>query len=239
LVECNLCGWSGEQFDPRFREGGRRVVCPSCLSLDRNRHLWCLLQEFSPLDAGTSLLDIAPSPALTARIEPRCRYVSIDVQAATPAVIPMNVTRIEFPSDYFSVVLCSDVLEHVRDDDAALHEIHRVLRPSGVLFLRVPYSDELPATDEWSVPDEHGHWRNYSPTDIADRLGALGFHTRRANLRRELPRLRLDRLDTFVARKAAGPQTHDWDYALLDWAAGRRAADTREPRSFNRKPIST
>ena len=177
MVECNLCGWSGEQFDPRFREGGRRVVCPSCLSLDRNRHLWCLLQEFSPLDASAALLDIAPSPALTARIEPRCRYVSIDVQAATPAVIPMNVTRIEFPSDYFSVVLCSDVLEHVRDDDAALREIHRVLRPGGVLFLRVPYSDELPATDEWSVPDEHGHWRNYSPTDIADRLGALGFHT--------------------------------------------------------------
>jgi SAM-dependent methyltransferase len=239
VVECNLCGWTGERFDPRFREGGRRVVCPSCLSLDRNRHLWCLLQEFAPLEEGTPVLDIAPSPALTAVIEPRCRYVSIDVEPKTPAIIPMNITRLEFPSDYFAVVLCFDVVEHVRDDDAALREMHRVLRPAGVLFLRVPYGEDLGKTDEWSEPDVHGHWRNYSPIDVVGRLGALGFHTTRANLRRERVELRLDRLDTFVARKPEGPRSRDWDYTLLDWAAARRAADTRSPRSFNRKPLST
>jgi hypothetical protein len=103
----------------------------------------------------------------------------------------------------------------------------------------VPYRDDLEETDEWSEPDEHGHWRDYSPLDLVRRLGALGFDTTRINLRREHQELRLDRLDTFVARKPAGPLPCNWDYALLDWAAARRATDARSPRSFNRKPLST
>ena len=42
------------------------------------------------------------------------------------------------PDDTFDVVLCEDVLEHVRDPERVLLECWRVLRPGGLLVARFP-----------------------------------------------------------------------------------------------------
>lgn len=44
-----------------------------------------------------------------------------------------------FPAESFDAVLANQVLEHVRDLVALVHEVHRVLRPGGVLVAHVPY----------------------------------------------------------------------------------------------------
>jgi SAM-dependent methyltransferase len=240
MVVCNLCGWTGEEFRPRFGTEGRPVVCPECGSLDRNRHLWCLLGRVDALRDRPALLDIGPSPALTRRVEPVSRYVSIDLQAFAPAVVPMDLRKLEFPDDYFHVVLCADVLEHIRDDTRALREIFRVLRPDGCLFLRVPHKKNLRArTDEWPEPDQHGHWRRYGARDIADRLTEIGFGVTRMNLRDELPENEFDRAQTFVARKPSGGEAPAWEYSLLEWMARRRLTDPADAKEFVHKPISS
>jgi SAM-dependent methyltransferase len=43
-----------------------------------------------------------------------------------------------FPDDYFDVVTLWDVLEHLHNPSASLHEIHRILKPDGILVFRVP-----------------------------------------------------------------------------------------------------
>lgn len=42
-----------------------------------------------------------------------------------------------FKDDSFDIVVCSNTLDHCIDMRAALHEIHRVLRPEGILLLSV------------------------------------------------------------------------------------------------------
>lgn len=43
--------------------------------------------------------------------------------------------RMPFPDDAFDAVVISDAFHHFRDQDGAVREIARVLRPGGVLFM--------------------------------------------------------------------------------------------------------
>jgi ubiquinone/menaquinone biosynthesis C-methylase UbiE len=73
-----------------------------------------------------------------------------------------EVEKMPFRDDAFDAIICSEVVEHLPDPDAALSEISRVLRPRGVLALTTPNPGNklhrlrkfLPAnlrakTDEW------------------------------------------------------------------------------------------
>jgi SAM-dependent methyltransferase len=51
-----------------------------------------------------------------------------------------DVERLPFDDESFDKVLMSEVLEHLRDDRQALREVHRVLRPGGVLAVSVPHA---------------------------------------------------------------------------------------------------
>jgi len=53
-------------------------------------------------------------------------------------VIEASAEAIPFPDHCFDVVILNEVLEHVPDQDAALREIHRVLKPGGKLLLFCP-----------------------------------------------------------------------------------------------------
>jgi SAM-dependent methyltransferase len=51
----------------------------------------------------------------------------------------INLEKIGFPDNYFDIVLTSDVMEHVRDIDAAHREIARILKVGGKYIFTVPY----------------------------------------------------------------------------------------------------
>ncbi|MDO8660121.1 MAG: class I SAM-dependent methyltransferase [Candidatus Parcubacteria bacterium] len=50
----------------------------------------------------------------------------------------MNVKTLFFPDNYFDVVICIDVLEHLykKEAEIAMQEIKRVLKKDGILFLQ-------------------------------------------------------------------------------------------------------
>jgi SAM-dependent methyltransferase len=60
-----------------------------------------------------------------------------------------------FVSRYFDVVLCLDVLEHVRDPDKLASELSRVLRFGGMLLLACPWKQDL------SVYETEEYKQNY------------------------------------------------------------------------------
>src|SRR5262249_9447901 len=64
------------------------------------------------------------------------RYVGSDVARTRPQVdVVGSASTIPFADGCADAVLCSQVLEHVPDPMAALHEIARVLKPGGRVFL--------------------------------------------------------------------------------------------------------
>jgi SAM-dependent methyltransferase len=46
---------------------------------------------------------------------------------------------LDFATDTFDTVILSDVLNHLKDPELALREIHRILKPNGVLLFNTPF----------------------------------------------------------------------------------------------------
>lgn len=69
-----------------------------------------------------------------------------DIMAATKLNDPsksefklMDGERIEYPKEFFDSVICIDVLEHVKNPDRVLFNIHKVLKKNGQLIVSVPH----------------------------------------------------------------------------------------------------
>jgi SAM-dependent methyltransferase len=71
----------------------------------------------------------------------------------------------------FESVICFNVLEHVRDDAAALGTVARLLAPGGRLFLLVPAHPKLYGGFDRGA----GHYRRYSSRALRSLLTTSGF----------------------------------------------------------------
>jgi len=53
-------------------------------------------------------------------------------------VVKGDGTDMPFEDNSFDLVLCEQVIEHVKDKEAIIKEMHRVLRKEGILFASIP-----------------------------------------------------------------------------------------------------
>lgn len=59
------------------------------------------------------------------------------------SLVRANALSIPFLDNCFDLVVCSQVLEHIKDDSKVLSEIHRVMKKNGRLILSVPVPPEV------------------------------------------------------------------------------------------------
>jgi SAM-dependent methyltransferase len=83
-----------------------------------------------------------------------------------------------FGDGEFDRVVAAEVLEHIPDDERAIAELARVLRPGGTLAVTVPRW--LPERICWALSDEYhevegGHVRIYRESELAAKLAAAGL----------------------------------------------------------------
>jgi SAM-dependent methyltransferase len=77
-------------------------------------------------------------------------------------VFPMNGAKPHFDSGEFDLIIASDVLEHIQDDEKAVKEWRRLLKREGTIICFVPAFESL-----WSKHDEDNeHCRRYTKTDL-------------------------------------------------------------------------
>ena len=76
-----------------------------------------------------------------ARYEPLfagCDYRTFDYDATTGADVVGDIHAIPLPDASVDAIICSSVLEHVRDPLRAMRELERILKPGGAMFFYVP-----------------------------------------------------------------------------------------------------
>jgi len=77
-----------------------------------------------------------------------------------------NIEDLPYLDDFFDVIVCSDVLEHVIDLKVAISEISRVLKKDGVFILRVPYKEDLAQYLSAESPYNYVHIRNFDEYEL-------------------------------------------------------------------------
>jgi len=97
--------------------------------------------------------------------------------ALLAAVLPSGASRYQIDlldlrwSRRWNVAFLLDVLEHIPDHEAALHQIAEALAPGGLLFVTVPALRRF-----WTWNDETArHQRRYSRADFAELAPAAGL----------------------------------------------------------------
>lgn len=89
-----------------------------------------------------------------------------------------DALALPFPDGVFDRVIAAEVLEHIPDDEAALAELARVLRPGGTIAVSVPRW--LPELLAWALSDRYhmvpgGHVRIYRRSALEARMDAAGL----------------------------------------------------------------
>jgi len=177
---CTVCDFSG-----RFMTGpGRRERrCPNCGSRERDRIIGLYLRRHGLTINGKRVLHIAPEASFYRQWRDYEGYVAADVVPTRTSDRRLDITAIDFPADYFDIIICNHVLEHVGADRRSIAELRRVLRPGGIAIISVPIAPGQATT--WTPPADMprvevericgpGHVRLYG-LDFEDLLRGGGF----------------------------------------------------------------
>lgn len=93
-----------------------------------------------------------------------------------------DACALPFKDASFETVVLSEVIEHIEDDNAALAEAVRVLKPCGTLIVTAPNHDRINRRILRSFglnpPSNPEHLREYTLNGLAEKLSGLGLGVR-------------------------------------------------------------
>ena len=107
-----------------------------------------------------------------------CQHIAKKIKSD----VKFRQTSVEELSEknFFDLIICVDILEHIKNDLAALIALHRVASHEGLLILHVPaLYRRYPVWKKSPNFDVETHVRTgYEPKDIVDKVKKAGFIVR-------------------------------------------------------------
>lgn len=158
-VHCPICKSNFSKFATFGLKPRDNARCHQCGSLERHRLIWMFISKKCDLFNSTSkikLLHFAPEYVFYSILSSKknIEYYPCDLQPENfpykgrVDVIKADITNIPFEDNYFDVIICNHVLEHIPDDSLAMSELYRVLKMGGWSILQVPIDTSLEHTYE-------------------------------------------------------------------------------------------
>lgn len=119
---------------------------------------------------GVNAIGIEPNDALARQAR--------ELHGSAP-LARMSGAALGFPNGPFDLVISFDVFEHIRDSDAHISEVRRVLKPGGTYALQTPnkWTNSVFETIRWRsfTRWKADHCALHSYAEVRRRFGAHGF----------------------------------------------------------------
>lgn len=203
VAQCEMvqgwCAWCNRATVFRLSNGPvlnlREVVrCAHCKLTNRQRLMACAIAE-TVSDHGVRIALLEQASRLYRSVKRRypntmgSEFLGHDKQQGKAYVWRSStfrfrytrhedITQLSYRSKSLDVVAHSDVLEHVYDYRAALHECCRVLAPGGALVFTVPFFQERATSLLRGKPNSDGSLTHFaSPEYHGDGVRSAGIYT--------------------------------------------------------------
>jgi len=182
----------GFKYSPEEAEtcNAANYSCPICGAADRERLYALYLQEYFRTIAQNysvgdpiRIIDFAPTSTLSKFIKELIgestamfcyRTADLYLEGVDDRVDIMEMPI--YQDDSVDFFVCSHILEHVADDQKALRELYRILKPGGRGILVVPIVLTAKEIDEDpSVTDVGERWRRFGQDDHVRLYSKEGF----------------------------------------------------------------
>lgn len=208
--QCSVCGSKRVVFEPlsdyywkKWDDAGfiysifqaetlnfLNFSCSNCGASDRDRLFAIFLEPLLKGAGNIKLLDFAPSKTLRYLFFNRFKNIEYRTADLSMAGVDdhVDIQNLSiYNNDSWDVIICSHILEHVPDDQKALNELFRILKPKGWAIIMVPIFLDVKETHEisnidnkpedyrWKYFGQDDHVRMYSKTDFLKRMEIAGF----------------------------------------------------------------
>ncbi len=193
-VNCPCCKGNFNKFllwDPSDPKD-ENLICPRCNSHSRHRTILLYLQrETKIFSSQGKMLHFAPEPFFIPifKSQHNIDYVTGDLNPVF-ADNKIDITNISFSNNFFDFILCLHVLEHIVDDEKAMRELFRVLKPGSFALIQVPIDLAKSVTfEDTSITTEADRLNFFGQvdhvricgTDYYKRLEQVGFSVETCN----------------------------------------------------------
>jgi len=145
----------------------RTTLCTSILSSPRtgeSKELKQLVREHPE----ETILNIGSLSACLKHLNPN--ILNLDLIAYPNVDIVADAHALPFRDESISIILFKNVLEHIRDPSAAMAEIRRVLKPGGLLYIKLPFLQPFHA-----IPDDYQRYTVSGMKELLKEYEELDF----------------------------------------------------------------
>lgn len=198
-------GKSFSKFLPYGYENQRdNVLSPSTLSLERHRLLWLYLKnETDFFTQSQKMLHFAPEQAFYKRFRKmqNLDYTTTDLNSPL-ADVKADICDLPFEDNTYDIIFCNHVLEHIPDDEKAMQELFRILKPKGMAILQIPQDlSRVETFEDDSITNpkkraeifgQYDHVRIYG-RDYFDKLRSVGFDVEEVDYTEKLSTGQIDK----------------------------------------------
>jgi len=162
MPTCTICGHSEFKLGPlgRVAKNGNPQPprCIHCRSLERHR----IIRQIYDALPDTMLSQLSALQFSDDIGAPKERFGTYEISQFGEGN-SLDICDIARPDANYDWVVCNHVIEHVEDEFAAMAELLRITKPTGVLQMSVPETFKALETTEYDAPleDDYFHWRSY------------------------------------------------------------------------------
>lgn len=180
---CPICGFNASKFGLSPNGERSNVTCPRCQSLERHRAQWLFgISKIYRTDRTLKILHFAPDFCIARKFVYRFKnYFTAEYSKNSYSDYQLDLQKTNLASDFFDIIICNHILEHLENDTLGLNELYRILKPKGTAFIQVPLDINLSTTKEdLSITSPAEREKHFGQSDHY-RLYGLDFKKRLRN----------------------------------------------------------